>query len=358
MRKITILLPNLKEGGAEKMRLVLAKELAKTNQVEFLLLSKKGGLLNLVPEEIPVKTLNVIKFRNVFSLLISYIRKEEPDILLAAMWPLTVIASLATFLSFKKTICIVSEHGILSEQYSNKGIFKFFVFRASMAIAYRIAHKTVGVSKGVVEDIAYLSCISSKDIELIYNPAQSCNEFDFNCKDLGFAKDIPVIITVGRYTEVKNHFLLIEAFSLLRNKIKSKLYIVGDGELRDEYSELIKSLNLEQDVVLTGFVSDPTPYYVCADLFVLSSDSEGFGNVIVEAMSVGTPIVSTDCKSGPREILEDGKYGTLVPVDDPEALTQAMLEALQQKHDKEALKRRAADFSVDKIAKQYIGSFQ
>lgn len=340
------------------MRLVLAKELAKDHQVEFLLLSKTGGLLNLVPEDVSVKVLNIEKSRQIFPALLNYIRKEEPDVLLAAMWPLTVIASLASFFSFKKTICVVSEHGILSDQYCSQGTFKFIILRMSMAIAYRLANTTVGVSKGVAEDIACLSFISPQKIKIIHNPAQTYYDADLCYKDFLPSLDMPVIITVGRYKEVKNHFLLIRAFSLLREKIEAKLYIIGDGELKDSYASLIKSLNLEHDVVLTGFVSNPTPYYVCADLFVLSSDSEGFGNVIVEAMSVGTPVVSTDCKSGPREILQDGKYGTLVPTGNPDALAKAMLEALQKKHNKETLKRRASDFSVDKVVKQYIEVFR
>lgn len=111
---------------------------------------------------------------------------------------------------------------------------------------------------------------------------------------------------------------------------------------------------MQQDVVLTGFINDPSPYYTYADLFVLSSNYEGFGNVIVEAMEVGTPVVATDCESGPREILEDGKYGILVPVRDVDALASAILESLEREHDQEALKRHAATFSVDKIAAQYL----
>ncbi len=116
----------------------------------------------------------------------------------------------------------------------------------------------------------------------------------------------------------------------------------------------IRTLELEGFVDLAGFVEDTAPVYAHADLFVLSSDHEGFGNVIVEALEQGVPVVSTDCPFGPREILEDGKYGALVPVGDVGALAQAMLESLRTAHDHAALKTRARDFAVDTISDQYL----
>ena len=124
--------------------------------------------------------------------------------------------------------------------------------------------------------------------------------------------------------------------------------------MKKDLEALVQELNLSNYVIFPGFKKDVTTEYIKSDLFVLSSDYEGFGNVLVEAMSVGIPVVSTDCKSGPREILCDGKYGKLVPVNDVDALAQAMLQSLNEKHDIEALKLRAADFAVDKIAEQYL----
>lgn len=355
LKKITILLPNLRGGGAEKMRLTLAKHWANDYQVEFLLLSKEGDLLDLVPTSISIKTLNVKRYRQLLPTLLSYIRAEEPDVLLAAMWPLTTIAALATRLSGKQTICVVSEHGILSSQYQSRSSLHSFMLKASMTIGYRLSHKCIAVSNGVAEDMACLSSLPLKYMNVIYNPASSGLEPNIYCGPNPYhGIAMPVIVSVGRYKKVKNHALLIRAFSLLRDQIEAKLYILGDGELAEDYIALIKLLKLENDVVLTGFIANPTPYLIRADLFVLSSNNEGFGNVIVEALECGLPIVSTDCKSGPREILCDGKYGTLVPVGDVDALAHAMLQSLNEKHDTEALKRRAADFAVDKIAEQYL----
>ncbi len=162
------------------------------------------------------------------------------------------------------------------------------------------------------------------------------------------------IMTVGRLKRVKNHALLIRAFAKVSEIQPARLMIVGDGELRDELEALIAELGLGGKVVLPGFVNDPTPLYRSADLFVLSSNYEGFGNVIVEAMACGVPVVSTDCPAGPSEILENGRFGTLVPVGDVDALASAMMSALQTGHDPEVLKRRAAAFAPEVAASKYL----
>jgi glycosyltransferase involved in cell wall biosynthesis len=130
--------------------------------------------------------------------------------------------------------------------------------------------------------------------------------------------------------------------------------ILGTGELMEATKALVDQEGLADKVIIPGPAPDAAPYYRSADLFVLSSDYEGFGNVIVEALTCGLPVVSTDCRSGPAEILENGRYGRLVPVGDAAALTQAMLESLDATHDREVLMRRAQDFSPERIANQYL----
>jgi len=159
---------------------------------------------------------------------------------------------------------------------------------------------------------------------------------------------------VGGLKREKDFPLLLHAFSRLRNKVDARLLILGEGDERSALEALIRELGLQEPVFLPGFVPDTVPFHAHADLFVLSSSNEGFGNVIVEALEQGTPVVSTDCLSGPAEILEGGRYGTLVPVGDVEALAKAMEDALTHPHDTEALKRRAQDFDVGRIADQYL----
>jgi len=151
----------------------------------------------------------------------------------------------------------------------------------------------------------------------------------------------------------KNHPLLLRAFARL-NRRDARLMFVGDGTGREALLSLARDLGVVDRVIFAGFQLDPTAFYKTADLFVLSSNYEGFGNVIVEAMAYGTTVVSTDCPSGPAEILENGKYGRLVPVRDPQALADAMQAALTEPHDPDLLKTRAADFAPAIAAKRYL----
>lgn len=134
----------------------------------------------------------------------------------------------------------------------------------------------------------------------------------------------------------------------------ARLLILGTGELAEATAAVARAEGIADKVLLPGGRIDPMTYYRSADLFVLSSDYEGFGNVIIEALACGVPVVSTDCRSGPSEILENGRYGRLVPVRDADALSYAMADALVAKHDREALKERAANFAPGRIAEQYL----
>jgi glycosyltransferase involved in cell wall biosynthesis len=150
---------------------------------------------------------------------------------------------------------------------------------------------------------------------------------------------------------------LIKAFALLPKDINAKLVILGDGSLRTVLEALIFEHKLEERVILPGFTLDPYPWYRSADLFVLSSRFEGFGNVIVEALECGLPVISTNCPGGPAEILADGRYGKLVLVQNPLALADAIIESFSASHDRMELINRAKDFSVRKISAQYLNYF-
>jgi glycosyltransferase involved in cell wall biosynthesis len=159
---------------------------------------------------------------------------------------------------------------------------------------------------------------------------------------------------VGSLKPAKDFALLLAAFAKLRQHSNARLLILGEGPLRGELEALKCRLGLDGAVDMPGFVASPYPYLAKADVFVLSSAWEGFGNVIVEALACGTPVVSTDCPSGPGEILADGRYGMLVAPGDAAALAQAILASLAAEHDRAALIRRSQDFSVAKAAEQYL----
>jgi glycosyltransferase involved in cell wall biosynthesis len=338
--------------------LVLAHEFARAGfGVEFVLMQSRGELLEEVRASFSVIDLAAPRARAVPFALARYLRQSRPDALLAAMWPLTVIAPLAQRLSGHCCKVVVSEHGILSAQYRDWGRAHHSLLRISTGLGYRLAHRCVGVSAGVAADISVLSAVRRELFEVIYNPVPQPPALERAAleaaENLWSVPSGARILTVGTMKAVKNHPLLLRAFARLARP-DAQLMFVGDGAGRDDLISLAHELGVTDQVVFAGFHRDPTPFYRTADLFVLSSDHEGFGNVIVEAMVCGTPVVSTDCPSGPGEILESGKYGRLVRVGDIAAMANAIEMALEDSLPEKVLRKRASDFEPKHAASAYL----
>jgi glycosyltransferase involved in cell wall biosynthesis len=227
-----------------------------------------------------------------------------------------------------------------------------------MRATYPSADGLVCVSAGVAEDLrGYLDPPHGK-LHVIYNPVLSPQQFSrapavppHPWLEPG---QPPLILGAGRLTRQKDFPTLIRAFALVTAQRDCRLMILGEGQERSALESLAAGLGLGDRVALPGFVTDAMGYMSHARLFVLSSAWEGFGMVLVEAMAMGTPVVSTDCPSGPREILRDGELGPLVPVAVPEALASAMRQVLDSPPDRERLRRRAADFTSDRAAERYL----
>lgn len=353
---IAILLPDLRPGGAERMRVELARHwLAQGIDVEFLLLRASGELLALLPDGARIEELRVSSVFSAILPLIRYLRQRRPDALLAAMWSLTVIAPLAARLANYRGRVVVSEHSAFAHTFSAFGWWRRLAMRTSMRLAYPWASARVAVSDGVADHIAGLSGLARDRFEVIYNPAatgldHTASPVPAPLTDL----PRPVVLAVGTLKRQKRFDLLLTAFALLDQRCTASLCILGEGQERTALEAQVASLGLEGKVILPGFTMDTGPWYANADLFVLSSDYEGFGNVIVEALEQGLPVVSTDCEAGPREILADGRYGRLVTVGDVAGLADAMFDALAEEPERAALKRRAREFSVARAANAYL----
>ena len=356
--KISVLLPDLRGGGAERVNLDLAREFVRAgHEVEFVLMQARGELLSEARESFSVVDLATPRARALPLTLGRYLRHRRPDALLAAVWPLTVIAPVAARLSGFRCKVLVSEHNSLSVQYRDWGRGHRAAMHYSMAMGYRLADCRVGVSSGVVADISALSGLSRDAFDVIHNPVPPRPEPSADAlqgaEGLWSGPKGTRIITVGSMKAQKNYPLLLHAFARL-DKPEARLMFVGNGAGRDAILSLAQDLRVADRVILAGFHPDPTPFYKTADLFVLSSDYEGFGNVIVEALACGIPVVSTDCPSGPSEILDSGRFGRLVPVGDAEAMAEAINAALDAPADRDALRHRAADFLPDIAARKYL----
>jgi len=359
MKKITIILPDLGGGGAERLHVHLANDwVARGCYVEFVLLRKQGELFSLLAPEVTLTVLGVDRIRDAILPLATHLRKSRPQVVLAAMWPLTSAAVFSWLLSGRIGKLFLSEHENLTLSYIGQHHAKPSYLRNLIRFTYPFANGIIAVSRGVMEDLCVLGRLPLNKVRVIYNPAatgippfRESSEERVKLWGTGFQRHI---LAVGRLAPQKDYETLIKAFELLPQNLNTKLVILGEGPLRLELMALVTELGLQKRVALPGFTRDPYPWFRSADLFVLSSRWEGFGNVIVEALECGVPVVSTNCPSGPAEILEDGRYGKLVPVQEPVALASAMADGLNETHDRAALMRRAQDFSVRKISDEYL----
>ena len=354
--EIAFLLPDLRAGGAERVQVDLATAWDKIGiRTVFVVRKVVGDLVNQLPSSSSIVDLDSPRVRDSFWPLVRYLKDSRPDALIAAMWPLTVLAPVAAKVAGYSGRVVISEHSPLSIAYADRGRVHCALMRWSQRIAYPAASERIAVSKGVAEDLARLSRLSPQNFQVVHNPAASgC--VDFSSPRPKELQEIvgPVILTVGTLKKVKRHDLLLEAFARLPSHIGATLCLLGEGQQHEKLKEKVRELKLTRKVIMPGYVANPSPWYVHSDIFVLSSDYEGFGNVLVEALEHGLPIVSTDCPVGPREILANGKFGRLVPPSDVNELADAIARTLEKSVDREELISRAQDFAVQSIADKYL----
>ena len=362
--KITVIIPTLNIGGAEKLTVNLINDwINKGHQIELLLLQKEGPLLQeLNNKNLIIHNLNSKNTLFSFYPLYKFFNQNKIDIAWGNMSPLTSIIIFAWVLSGKKGKLFVTEHNPLTFQITQLSKLKEFVLRLIFSLSYRFATGITTVSKGIKNDLLQLAHINNDKIDVIYNPvAIGKNKISklFNLEKKIWDSSYNVkLLSVGNLKVQKNHKLLINAFAKLPKNLNAQLIIIGEGPLRKELEELINNLKLSKRISLIGHQKNPYPWYHSADLFILSSNYEGFGNVLIEALECGLPIVSTNCVSGPKEILENGKYGKLVEVNNVDDLKNGIIEQINKKHDKKKLIERSQDFLISKISDEYLSFFK
>ena len=352
MARITFFLPSMAGGGAERVALAgITDLLERGHEVDLVLIRAEGALLPLVPTQVNVFDLKASRIIASLLPLVRYLRKRKPTALHAFMWPVTIIAILARIVARSRALMMVNDQIAFTELLAPPTMLR--AMGLTTRIFYRAADYRVLCSKGAAESLSNLSGIPLDRFEVIYNPIDPPEGIptDPEIERLweGASKRI---IAVGSLKPQKNHALLLEAFARLPDK-SARLMILGEGSLRGALTAQAAALGIADRVVMPGFALDPWPYYASADLFVLSSDFEGFANVVVEAMWAGLNVVCTDCKSGPAEILSDGRFGTLVPVGDAEALSWAIVQALKAPSRAEEMRARALQISGPRSVARY-----
>ncbi len=356
--RVALFLPNLSGGGAERVMTYLANGLVdRGHQVDMLLIEKQGPYLADLSTKVHVTDLGARGVRSSILPLARYLRTKKPEVLLSALDHVNIGALLAKRLARAATRVIPTVHISHSQvKIHHRGIHHRIV-RALLRLTYPWADAIVAVSKGTADDMIRTSGVPERLVRVIYNPVITQEIKVLAEQPLDYPwfgpGEPPVILAMGRLTEQKAFGTLIRAFSLVQKDYACRLLILGEGPDRKMLEGLVDELDLTDKVSLPGFVRNPFNYMARCSLFVLSSAWEALPTVLIEALSLGTPVVSTDCPSGPREILYGGQYGRLVPVGDVETLAGAMNDTLRGARP-EVPESALRPFTVDVAVDEYI----
>lgn len=360
---VTFFIPSLRAGGAEQAIIRLANWCsARGLMVDLLVLSDEGPLGDQVRGNVNLVSLGRRRAALALFPLRRYLRDNTPRLLVASMSHLNVISILARGTNPHISVMLLEHRDVAARALLDRGWKERFIL-FMMHWVYPAAHQIAAVSEGAARSLASTLELprrrvavlpNSVDVARLRQSAETSATHPWLLED----DERPLVIAVGRLVPVKGFVDLLHAFTRLRKKRDARLVIIGEGPQRQELEDLRDRLGLEDVVDFHGYMADPLPLVARSDVFVLSSHSEGQGMVLLEAMAAGTPIVATDCPSGPRELLQDGEAGLLVPVGDAEAMANAIDRLLSDDVLRNELikagRARVEQFDIDVIGPHFL----
>lgn len=370
--RLALFLSGLTGGGAQRRTLTLAGAFAERgHRVSLLVVRAEGPFRAQVPAGVEIVSVGgrllagpFARWNRPVSVLAATfalerrLRALHPDALLSTSAPANVAAAAARALGHGRypliTVVNIDHEAALARQPA----FVRPLFRRIAAAAYRSADAVIGISAGASRSIRTLTGVPAERITTILNPVNvdAIGESARAATPHRWLDDptIPVVLAVGKLKEQKDYPTLLRSFARARAQRPLRLLVLGEGELLTTLERLACELGVSEHVAFEGFVDNPFAYMARASVLVLSSVWEGLSNVLLEALACGCPVISTDCPSGPREILENGRYGELVPVGDDAAMAHAILAVLDRARESDRLRDRARAFSVDAAADSYL----
>jgi len=353
---VAILAPLRGWGGLERSFAILCQEFVRAGVVPEIVQLRGGGLPYpaSLPSQVRSVDLETRSKRDGIPKVARYLRQHAPAAVVTAKDHSAQVALLARYWARVAVPVFVSATNMPSV------VIRRSLQRAMARRLYPSADGIIAVSRGVADDVITTLRVPEHRVHVIYNPVIT-RDFEARCRAnidsqwLDEESDTPVIVSAGRFTQQKDFVTLIDAFAQLRTTRPARLLLLGEGEDRAQLEARVAAHGLTADIALPGHVSDPVPYMRQASLFAFASRYEGLGNVLVEALASGTRIVATDCPSGPREILADGRYGRLVPMGDAAALASAMGSALDEPRPPTAdVEAACHPFTAPAVAHQYL----
>nr|WP_062051365.1 glycosyltransferase [Bacillus sp. JCM 19034] len=362
MKKVKILffIYQMGGGGAARTLLNIMNNVDRERFIPYLVtLNMNGSYERELKKDITFIKLETARLSRSIGRLKEIIQEEEIDIVFSTIPRVNTIAIIANRLARRKAVNIIREADNLG------GSVKENIQLLGFGMIYKLAHQIVSLSEGVKRNLVRRYKVKPSDIEVIYNPVDlqmietkiDQGKLDPEHEALFETAD-KVIVTAGRLVKQKDQETLLKAFAKVNETIKCQLILLGEGPLKESLVSLTNQLEIADRVHFLGFQSNPYLYFAKSDLFVLTSIHEGFSHVIAEALATGTPVVATDCLSGPREVLNHGKYGQLCKVADVREVAEKMQMVLsynQEEMEQVRVKgiERAAHFDAKKIVAQY-----
>lgn len=348
--RLAFYLPDLSGGGAERVTLTMVGEMLKRGHAVDLIMDRTGGpLMGDIPPGAKVFSLASSKTLLSATKLARHLRRTKPDALISLLTHNNCVAVAARALSGVDAALLAWEHSLISLDH------EYTPQRAlGLALAkplYAHVELVLCVSNAVADNISQHVKASRNKVRVLCNPIPASNDTSAPPHPWFSDGKGPVIVSAGRLTLAKDFATLVRAFSLL--PANARLVILGEGPTRAAIEAQVKQLGLVDRVLLAGFQANPRAYMRFADMFVLSSHYEGFGNVLIEAMNCGTPVASTHGGGPPAELLGFGRYGPISPNGDAEALAASMRALLQSRPDPEFLKARGREYAPETIANTF-----
>ena len=357
---IAFYVPSLTVGGAERVTVTVANGLADRGYaVDLLVPYYEGSFVEEVSDDVTVFDLETPRVPGVgvgasVPRLVSYLRRRSPAVVFSQMTYTSSVCLLAHWLAGSDAVVVPVVHNTLGIDESPKDR----VARWLGALAGRRADRFAAVSEGAAESVVDRLHVDAEEVSVLHNPIPVSEVRERSRQPVDHpwvaSDEHDVVLGVGRLDSQKDFPTFLRAFRRVHERRpETRAVIVGRGPERETLETLAGELGTEEVVSFAGYVDNPYGYMAGADVLTMSSVHEGLPTVLIEALACGCPVVSTDCPSGPRTILDDGRYGPLVPVGDERALADATLRTLREPPERSALVDRARDFAPDTVLDRY-----